>query len=1015
MQTAIYAALSAIIFAICGCSSGNSGTTILESSGKHPSGWAVANTGGKHPSAFLAVPSSCYECHGKDLTGGISKVSCFSTTFNGLSCHAGGPSGHPAGWADPDSHGKGAKALATGINGFPHCQVCHGTDFSGGIAKKTCLNTAGCHGANISAPHSPSPWRDVGSTGARSHASTDTSNAAACAVCHLNGNNSNRKPSPAAPAGTPPDCFNNTLCHGVEGHATGWKAPNVHGPAAKAASGGTGVNNPTSSFASCAECHGKNYDGGVAEQSCLNNAGCHGANVASPHPAKPWRSTTGGLTHTSTDTDNAAQCALCHTAGANSDRKPQPGAPVGTTGCFNNTLCHGTEGHVPGWSAPAQHGASAKLAPSPNSGFSYCQSCHGSTFNNGTPPACTNGLGCHGLFVSAPHPVKPWTSTVAGAVTHTTTDTNNAATCAICHTGGANSSLKPPTPATGNAGCFNNTLCHFHQLPYAPPVVAATVHGGEAKKDLRICQSCHGTPGTPSFDGGTASRACSGCHTFAKAHPTDWQGSSTFSHRTAGNLNTACTLCHDVSLGRTPPLPSSASCFSTTFTNGLGQTRTCHASGPGKAAHIVPYNNHNATARANSTYCLGCHQLAQNTPVPAGDPPGCMNCHLTNPQTNPNNCISCHQKPPGGTVYPNNAVSHAAHNSLNVPQNSTQTAQCDQCHQGLGLGTIDHLNRARNRSSSLQPNAVVFGTLAKTGGLSPVFNQPAGSCSSAYCHGITIDIGGQPSNLNFIATPTWTVPFPTGTVDQRCGSCHGYPPQTIGRDLATLQPHTPEISCNQCHPEVNSTNDGFTPSGAALHIDGKVDASVASHSVPFFTHAAAAGSTCMKSSGGCHNTGTGTTLYPLVKDSSTGAPDCMSCHTLADPLLAGNGPGNCRSCHGTGGTGTLAAPTGISWPNIRGSNTNARHPSHEGSVCGSCHPGVDSTGRTTTNAAGYGSGINHGPNKNKLSGTIQTNNTQTVTGITPNATRGTGSTCSHSSIPTNSCHSGPGTQTWTAP
>jgi len=105
MKTALYAALSAIIFALCGCSSGNDSTTILDSSGKHPSDWAVADTGGKHPSAYLAGPSSCYECHGTDLMGGISNVSCFNASRSGITCHAGGPSGHPAGWSDPDSHG----------------------------------------------------------------------------------------------------------------------------------------------------------------------------------------------------------------------------------------------------------------------------------------------------------------------------------------------------------------------------------------------------------------------------------------------------------------------------------------------------------------------------------------------------------------------------------------------------------------------------------------------------------------------------------------------------------------------------------------------------------------------------------------------------------------------------------------------------------------------------------------------------------------------------------------------
>jgi len=1014
--------LSLVALSLFACSKSNDRVSSIDpSTGKHPADWAVAGTGGLHPTAYLNGPSACYQCHGKDLKGGISKVSCFSTSLNGITCHAGGPSGHPAGWAAPDAHGAAAKALFAGQNGMPHCQLCHGTDFAGGIANKSCLNTAGCHGAGIMAPHSPKPW--LSRIGGRTHSSADVSNAAACVVCHANGANSSRQPSTPAPAGTAPGCFNNTLCHGVEGHQSGWNVPTAHGVAAKAAAGGitiNGIYSPFSSFADCTNCHGTRYDGGAAQQTCINTAGCHGANVASPHPARPWLSTTGGVTHTSTDTSNAAQCAVCHTAGANSTRVPRAGDPIGSTGCFNNTLCHGAEGHPVGWNAAAQHGAAAKQAPSPTTGFASCQPCHGSSFNNGSATSCTNTLGCHGLTVSAPHPARPWTSKTVGAVTHTTTDPGNAATCAICHTGGANSTVVPPAPATGTAGCYNNTLCHFHQIPFAPSAtIPASLHGGLAKQDLTVCQACHGVKGTTAFDGlaiggGVTTIACSSCHTFAKAHPTAWQGTTTnpgetviYSHRTAGNIANACTLCHDVTQGRTAPLASAPSCFSATFTNSLNQTGTCHASGPGAAPHAVPYPNHNATARSNFTYCLGCHQVAAN--AAGSKPPGCQNCHLTSPVATPTGCTSCHAKPPAGTTYPNLAGVHGSHAVLNVTENATLTAVCDQCHNTLGLGTLDHLNRARARTASVQASPAVFGTLAKTGGLTPTYTDATQTCANTYCHGNTLD---KPASA--ILSPSWTAPFLTGNAASDCTKCHGYPPLTTAHQLTTGP-----TSCINCHSHVNAAGTGFTD--PTKHINGVIDATAA-HAVPYFTHNTAAATTCLAANGGCHNTGTGGTAaanqYPLAKNASTGAPDCMSCHTLADPLSTGNGLGNCKSCHGTGGTGTLAAPTGTSWPNIRGSNIKAQHPSHKGSVCGDCHPGVDGTGRATAGsvAAGSGAGLNHGPNKNKLSGTTQTNSTQTVTGIVPTIPRGTGSSCTHSTLPNNSCHAdGPGTQIWTAP
>src|SRR3990172_1906220 len=66
---------------------------------------------------------------------------------------------HRAQWETPAGHGAAAKGSASSTTGFSVCLECHNTDFSGGISNTTCLNTTGCHGAGINAPHSPAPWR----------------------------------------------------------------------------------------------------------------------------------------------------------------------------------------------------------------------------------------------------------------------------------------------------------------------------------------------------------------------------------------------------------------------------------------------------------------------------------------------------------------------------------------------------------------------------------------------------------------------------------------------------------------------------------------------------------------------------------------------------------------------------------------------------------------------------------------------------------------------------------------
>jgi DnaJ-class molecular chaperone len=91
-------------------------------------------------------------------------------------------------------------------------------------------------------------------------------------------------------------------------------------------------------MAHCTKCHGNDYLGGITNVSCK---ACH---TTAPHPAKPWtdKTTLANSSHTQTDLGNAAACAQCHTAGANSDLKPSTTPAAGTApGCFNNTLCHG--------------------------------------------------------------------------------------------------------------------------------------------------------------------------------------------------------------------------------------------------------------------------------------------------------------------------------------------------------------------------------------------------------------------------------------------------------------------------------------------------------------------------------------------------------------------------------------------------------------------------------------------------------------------------------------------------
>ena len=148
-----------------------------------------------------------------------------------------------------------------------------------------------------------------------------------------------------------------------------------------------------------------------------------------------------------------------------------------------------------------------------------------------------------------------------------------------------------------------------------------------AKKDLTICQDCHGTPGgagsNPRFNRiyGSIPAGCesSGCHAIKMAHPKPWK-----THSTSGNQSNACALCHGVDFGGS-------------LANNAPSCKSCHV---GLAAGVVPV---------------------------AGQ------------------CVTCHGNPPNGSAPPNRAGSHAAHLAL-----PAMSGNCAVCHTGGGNGATDH-------------------------------------------------------------------------------------------------------------------------------------------------------------------------------------------------------------------------------------------------------------------------------------------------------------------------------------
>lgn len=107
-----------------GCGTANEEASFNADTRKHASNWLPA----RHTGAATADIASCRSCHGNDLLGGISGVTC-------TSCHIGGTnSAHPTAWAgNLKLHGPYVYANGGIPDGLQSCQniYCHGAGLRG--------------------------------------------------------------------------------------------------------------------------------------------------------------------------------------------------------------------------------------------------------------------------------------------------------------------------------------------------------------------------------------------------------------------------------------------------------------------------------------------------------------------------------------------------------------------------------------------------------------------------------------------------------------------------------------------------------------------------------------------------------------------------------------------------------------------------------------------------------------------------------------------------------------------
>jgi predicted CxxxxCH...CXXCH cytochrome family protein len=771
---------------ITGCANDNS-----SGGSSSPADWIVLPSGGQHAKSatrdYLANGGNlpCAECHGADLSGGTSQVSCFA---NPAGCHHGPVSGWIAASPETQNHGVSAKQAPAG-SGFASCQICHGKYFSGGDSKVSCFP---CHGVN--APHPQRPWRGPAYT----HVTTSTEDAQTCAQCHFPGSPNNPTGHPAAPAdaGTLPGCFNSTLCHGEtaapHGVGTAWRDPNpqFHGLTAK------------QNLSYCQGCHGTPgttaFDGGTASTSC-QTAACHARAKAHTIPWYQVPQAFPAYVASHRDSGNSGTaCAICHkTDGPGTG--PDPNAPSCFSVSFGGVLCH-ADG-AGGANHPVPFPGTTHTSADPGSFEADCSACHAMT-GVSPSPAAPNCTVCHPSATVLPFAnctschARPPSGTnypdVAGSHARHDALASVTGVCDSCHNG----------LGSGTAGHYDRANARpGKDASRVPPGDAAflgvyNAKAGPAAFDnaTLTCAnvSCHGGVTAPNWRTGSidgnSDAGCRQCHKVGSdaGNP---ENNSPFSGLHAAHLSTTvggailCTECHNMASGTVGALnhykfldtsqlegPAGDTVAPNgSATNYIAANQTCgtftchtvvHVNFPwsGGKSHAVPFMGSNHTSVTSSTFAANCGPCHFETGLATKPGPTCTVCHQAGSPLISHNCTSCHGDPPSGATYPNVAGQHVVHDAL------PGTEVCGPCHNGLDTGSLQHYDRANalpgKDALRAAPGDVAFPSAYNAKSRTAAFSATNRTCSNVICH------GGQ-------TTPDWqTATANAIDVPNACLSCH---------------------------------------------------------------------------------------------------------------------------------------------------------------------------------------------------------------------------------------------------
>ncbi|MGB9082560.1 MAG: CxxxxCH/CxxCH domain-containing protein, partial [Desulfuromonadaceae bacterium] len=386
--------------------------------------------------------------------------------------------------------------------------------------------------------------------------------------------------------------------------------------------------------------------------------------------------------------------------------------------------------------------------------------------------------------------------------------------------------------ASANPSAFNPSPVNANP---SNPTSAMKLLGGKVS-----CSSCHGVHATDSN-----SSTFDSFSSLSDLQPSD--GSLLRTDRRAATANgiNICTNCHAGKVahnGRGQDIQCS-DCHGAHVDLGDGSVPNVwlvkRNMGPGRGQ--VFFNSttvKNYMSSDNSGVCQSCHA------VPTGSGyqfhltqtnATCNDCHAHGNSSGSfsvgavTGCTACHGYPPlaniaGSGGYAAGYVNAPSFTDESVSGHGSHASTpyqkaCVNCHNG------------NNHQDGIYQDVfnVTTGTVAATGGLSPVYDKAAQTCSTVYCHSNANPRGGTNST---ITTPSWNGGKGTiiGTAGE-CGTCHSAAGATLPTWSVSHSKHingyaaNPNFTCTVCHAGTASGNSAIfgTITARSLHTNGVKD------------------------------------------------------------------------------------------------------------------------------------------------------------------------------------------------